>query len=314
LEAEKMKAEKILLRDISFEEAFKDFIEWKEDVDREESTLKVYEKVIHCFFRDVGISPFELTEEDVRWYVRNEKRRGIERNTIRTRLRTLSSFYSFMITREKYPIIYNPFKILCEQFKSIRKERPICATWDNSKKILLGLKDNPRNFALGVLLCKTGIRIGKEALNIEMGDIDFKEQFIFIKKRKGGSGGYVPFDDEVKFALERWILVRPGDSLSNHLFITQSGGKLGYPMANLVIKEAVKKAGVSTGSKQFEKKFTPHTFRTVLTTALRNVGCRDDVIRKIRGDAETSMLDYYTHLTREQIREEYLRCIPRLGI
>jgi len=34
----------------------------------------------------------------------------------------------------------------------------------------------------------------------------------------------------------------------------------------------------------------------------------------LRGDADASMLDRYTQFTQEQVRQEYLRAIPKLGV
>ncbi len=71
--------------------------------------------------------------------------------------------------------------------------------------------------------------------------------------------------------------------------------------------------GLSNG-KDFTQKFTPHTYRSVFTTEMRNARCREDILRRIRGDALRDIADIYTIITPEQIKAEYERCVPKLGI
>jgi integrase/recombinase XerD len=62
----------------------------------------------------------------------------------------------------------------------------------------------------------------------------------------------------------------------------------------------------------FHRKFTPHTFRTVFTTVMRQQGMDDQILQYIRGDSESQTMDIYTRVDREEVREQYLRCIQSL--
>ncbi|RXK51708.1 site-specific integrase [Halorientalis pallida] len=77
---------------------------------------------------------------------------------------------------------------------------------------------------------------------------------------------------------------------------------------------AIHTGTMEDGEDQFHKKFTPHTFRTVFTTLMRNQGMKQHVLQYIRGDAESETMDIYTRVDRDDVREEYLDCIKPLGL
>ena len=81
------------------------------------------------------------------------------------------------------------------------------------------------------------------------------------------------------------------------------------------VREAAVKEGImEKGENRFHKKFTPHTFRTVFTTLMRNQGMKQHILQYIRGDAESETMDIYTRVDREDARKEYLDCIKPLNL
>jgi len=81
------------------------------------------------------------------------------------------------------------------------------------------------------------------------------------------------------------------------------------------VKEAADRAGVAPKEeRRFEKKFTPHTFRTVFTTLMRKQGMKPYILKYIRGDAKTETMDIYTRVDRDEAKEEYLTCIKEIGL
>ena len=68
------------------------------------------------------------------------------------------------------------------------------------------------------------------------------------------------------------------------------------------------------GETRFHKKFTPHTFRTVFTTQMRNQRMPDHILQYIRGDSESETMDIYTRIDRTQAQQEYLKAIQTLEL
>jgi integrase/recombinase XerD len=80
------------------------------------------------------------------------------------------------------------------------------------------------------------------------------------------------------------------------------------------VKETAVGAGViERGEDRFHTKFTPHTYRTVFTTMMRNQGMKQHILRYIRGDAASETMDIYTRVDREDARKEHLDCIKTLN-
>jgi len=62
------------------------------------------------------------------------------------------------------------------------------------------------------------------------------------------------------------------------------------------------------------EKFTPHCFRHWFTTWLRRAGCPRAIIQELRGDVRKEAIDIYDHITQDELKENYLKYIPKLGI
>jgi integrase/recombinase XerD len=102
-----------------------------------------------------------------------------------------------------------------------------------------------------------------------------------------------------------------------YVFKSIRGNKLDRERLRRVVKNAAYQTGVTEyeHESRFHKKFTPHTFRTVFTTLMRNQGMTDHILQYIRGDdANKQTMDIYTRVDRREARKEYLEYIKPLGI
>lgn len=178
----------------------------------------------------------------------------------------------------------NPAAVVLEEIPQVYRERPDCATWENAKAIIRNIPD-PRNKAIAVVLAKTGCRI-REALEIKMDDLMLDDGFIRLRERKGGNQTVVPIDQEVKHAITRYRLIRP-DEDSEYLFQSVRGNRVPSTQVQRAVRKGAVRADVmGEGETRFHRKFTPHTFRTVFTTLMRNQGMKDHVLQYIRRGRE----------------------------
>jgi site-specific recombinase XerD len=100
----------------------------------------------------------------------------------------------------------------------------------------------------------------------------------------------------------------------NALFVNIKGERLEQGHVTRMVKSNAIKSGVGKDSTETAEAITPHVFRYAFTTHLAGNRCHPKVIQLLRGDADASMLDVPTQFTPEQVKEEYLRAIPKLGI
>lgn len=296
-------------------DAVNDFIERKQAMGRSRRTLNAYSRTLKSFFHEEfpDLAPEDVEVRHIEDYVGKLAARDLSQNTKRRYLESLSSFYGWAMKRPRFEnITGNPAAVVLEEIPQVYRERPDCATWENAKKIVHNIAD-PRNKAIAVILAKTGCRI-REALEIERDDLMLDDGFIRLRERKGGSQTVVPVDEEVKHALKRYRLVRP-DNDSEYLFLSIRGSRVDTTQVQRAVRDAAVEAGVmDEGETRFHRKFTPHTFRTVFTTLMRNQGMKDHILQHIRGDANNRTMDVYTRVDRHDARQEYLECIKSLDL
>jgi integrase/recombinase XerD len=47
---------------------------------------------------------------------------------------------------------------------------------------------------------------------------------------------------------------------------------------------------------------------------MRRYGCPRSIIQELRGDAKKEAIDIYDHITQDELKENYLQFVPKLGI
>ncbi|MEE6209030.1 tyrosine-type recombinase/integrase [Salarchaeum sp. III] len=290
-------------------------MERKRDMGRSRRTLNAYSRTLKSFFHEEfpDLAPEDVEVRHIEDYVGKLAARNLSQNTKRRYLESLSSFYGWTMKRPRFEdITGNPAAVVLEDIPQKYRQRPDCATWENAKNIVHNIAD-PRNKAIAVILAKTDCRI-REALEIERDDLMLDDGFIRLRERKGGSQTVVPVDEEVKHAIKRYHLVRP-DNDSEYLFLSVRGNRVNTTQVQRAVRDAAVEAGVmNEGETRFHRKFTPHTFRTVFTTLMRNQGMKDHILQHIRGDANNRTMDVYTRVDRNGARQEYLECIKSLDL
>ncbi len=257
-----------------------------------------------------GKHVFDITKLDIEDWMSKEKSNLKVSSKVQTTT-SLKSFYEYLLER-KY-ITENPVLEVAERMNRSNKRktlRPILSMQDVAK--IIKASTNPRDRAIMLTFYKTGMRV-HELLQLDLENIFWNERRIFIPKRKGGSPGNVYFDEECERALRLWISVRMANG-NNALFTNIQGGRLEQGSVTKMVKSNAIKSGVGKDSIDTSEAITPHVFRYAFTTHLAANRCHPKVIQMLRGDADANMLDRYTQFTPEQVRQEYLRAIPKLGI
>lgn len=174
----------------------------------------------------------------------------------------------------------------------------------------------PRDKAVIMLLAKTGVR-RNELVTIDINDVDFSLMKIILKPKAKRSNRVVLFDEECLMLLQDWLLVRKRYERPEvfALFITESGGRLDRNgVYNIVTSHAALIGLHDPASKRLEDHFTPHCLRHWFTTILRRNGMPREMVQELRGGSRTDSVDVYYHIDQEQMRVEYLRRMPRLGV
>ncbi|MFU1780191.1 site-specific integrase [Haloarcula japonica] len=288
----------------------------KDSVDNSRRTLNTYSRTAAKFFHEVfpELSPEEVYVEHVEEYLRQLDERDVAQNTKRRYIESLSSFYDWASKRRSTDISYNPAGVVLEQLDKVRRERPDTATWENGKRIIQEIPD-PRDKTAAILMAKTGART-KEVLTVKEEDLMLDDGFIRFKDRKGGTTTKNPLDDEAVQAVRRLQAVSSDDS--EFMFTAIHGGRVKRERIRREVRRAAVRAGVmeSEDEQRWHYKFTPHYYRTIFTSLMRNSepGLKDHWVGYLRGDSDQSIKDLYTRTPHEKIRKRYLETIKPLNL
>jgi integrase/recombinase XerD len=249
---------------------------------------------------------------------RQGKRESLSIKTIQNYFHALSSFNEFhvfydMMEKNLVPAF---IKRYLKQYKKngFGEKRQLISI--EQMALLINTTVSIRDKAVLTVLAKTGIRRG-ELIDIDVEDIDWAHDRIWLKPKKKRSNLIVFFDHETAVLLKRWLRVRASfvNDGENALFIGDRGGRIGRNIVYQVVSGNAKRLGLhDLTSNRLEDHFSPHCGRHWFTTHLRRSGLSKDFGKELRGDSRNDAIDIYDHIDHDELRRAYLEAIPRLGI
>ncbi|WP_132058377.1 tyrosine-type recombinase/integrase [Halorussus amylolyticus] len=262
-------------------------------------------------------------------------------STVATYASYLHRFYAYMTQVGAFDS--NPMALVVEEMnESIDKDPTRREISVPQMRAFVGEISHPLERAVVVTLLKTGVRVG-ELCNLDLRDVrlsgeaseayelgtrpqlDGRGDALFVgsdagrgdvvngeertaaNKRKRPT--VVPVDGELASVLTRWLAVRP-DAVSDAepLFVSTSkkwGRRLTPQMVRNVVETHAREAGWYRRGGGAEENVTPHYFRHFFTTHLRDRTGDRGIVKYLRGDVATDIIDTYTHNWGDRVREVY---------
>lgn len=163
----------------------------------------------------------------------------------------------------------------------------------------LSKPEGGRNKAILETMYSCGVRVS-ELVNLKISALYLDVGFIKVIG-KGDKERLVPIgSDAVKFIniyranIRSHITVKKGEE--DFLFLNRRGSRLTRVMIFLMLKELVKKAGIT-------KSISPHTFRHSFATHLVEGGADLRAVQEMLGHESITTTEIYTHLNREYLRD-----------
>lgn len=278
-------------------------------------TLNAYSRTAARFFHEFfpDTDPAEVMVGDIEQYVLIIDKRDVADNTKRRYVESLSSFYDWAMKRPRFEkITGNPAGVVLEELGRVRRERPDTATWENGRKIIDKIPD-PRDKTVAAVMAKTGARTS-EVLTIKQEDLKLEEGFIRFRDRKGGRTTVNPVDDETIEAVRRLQAITSQDS--EYVFTAIHGGRVQRERIRREVRKAAVRACVmdNIDEQRWHHKFTPHYYRTIFTSLMRNSGMKDHYVRYLRGDGDQEVMDLYTKIPKQKVRDAYLDHVKPLNV
>ena len=173
-------------------------------------------------------------------------------------------------------------------------------------QIDLSKPEGGRNKAILETMYSCGLRVS-ELVNLKISCLYLDVGFIRVTG-KGDKERLVPIGQSaIKYIniyrnnIRVHIPVKPGQE--DILFLNRRGSKLSRVMIFLMLKDLVKKAGIT-------KNISPHTFRHSFATHLVEGGADLRAVQEMLGHESITTTEIYTHLNRDFLRDTLQRFHP----
>lgn len=257
--------------------------------------------------KDSELMPQDLSPQLVRSYLGDLYFNNLAKASISRRLAAWRSFYRYL-GREGL-VADNPLSNVASL--KLEKKLPTFLFVDDCKALMEAPKsDSPlslRDRAILETLYSSGIRVG-EMMGLDIDDLNMVRGELRVMG-KGSKERLAPLGSYAKTALvnylERARPVLAKNSLDKALFVNNSGHRL----SDRSIRKIIKKYAVGLG---FQGNISPHTLRHTFATHLLDSGADLRAVQEMLGHKNLSTTQIYTHLTKERLREVYLKHHPRV--
>jgi site-specific recombinase XerD len=151
-----------------------------------------------------------------------------------------------------------------------------------------------RNRALVELVYSAGLR-SAEAVGLDLGDVDFEQELVHIRRGKGGKERVVPLGEEAAVWLARYLReARPelAKGAQDAFFVSARGRRLDTSTLRRIVPH-------------------PHRLRHAFATHLLEGGADLRTIQELLGHSSLSTTQVYSHVDPRHLRRVYDRSHPR---
>lgn len=264
------------------------------------NTIESYKRDLDKFLEyNKNTSIDNISNEDLKKYIKYLNDNGLNEKSIARNISSLKSFYKFLVI-SKY-ISSNTCDSL--YLPKIKKSLPSTLTEEEVMSLLdIELTDNfsYRNKAMLELLYATGLRVS-ELINLKLQDIDFSQDIIRTFG-KGSKERIIPIGDYAKEYLEKYIYEYRSSMLkreiSEYIFLNNHGKQMTRQGFFKIIKKIAKEKGIN-------KELSPHTLRHSFASHLLKYGADLRTIQELLGHSDISTTQIYTHITNEELKQNY---------
>ncbi|CAB1244204.1 Recombinase XerC [Ruminococcaceae bacterium BL-6] len=273
--------------------------------DASESTISSYStdyKTFQKFLQLQGIEPRlqTITTRDLRKYV-NYLKIGKEysNGTVRRKIHSLSSFFKFSLEMEyidKNPMLPIHAPRLEERLPIFISENDLRKLLEAPQKYARFHSHINRDRAMMGLLIYTGAR-KSEVLNLNWGDIDFREEIVHIRQGKGRKDREIPLMEPLAMILLDYYNERH-PKMDEPILLSDCHERLSKTAFQTLFKRYLIKCGLGN------KHYTIHKCRHSFATLLYENGVDLLAIQKMLGHRDLNSTKIYTHLTNAHMKEE----------
>ena len=228
--------------------------------------------------------------------------------SIARKISSIRSFYNYLMKEEL--IRSNPFRDV--ELPKKEKRLPKFIYPDEIESLFKSIDTSnafgKRNFLIMEFLYGTGVRVS-ELCGVELRDIDYSLGLVLVHG-KGSKDRYVPLHQNLIHLIREYVIMtredfyKRSDSVTKALFLNNKGTALSPRGVRLVVNKVIDNSNESL-------KISPHTLRHTFATHLLNNGADLRSVQELLGHSHLSSTQIYTQVTKEKLKENYLKAHPR---
>ena len=246
----------------------------------------------------------DIGKEELKKYIKNLNDKKLNEKTISRHISCLKSFYKFLVIDKR--INENVSEVLF--MPKTKKSLPKTLTEEEVFSLLdIKLVDNYsyRNKAMIELMYATGLRVS-ELINLKLQDVDLINEVVRVFG-KGSKERIVPLGEIAVISLKEYISkYRPlmlKQYNNNYLFLNNHGNNMTRQGFFKIIKSIGKEKGIKS-------EISPHTIRHSFASHLLKYGADLRTIQELLGHSDISTTQVYTHITNEELKQNYKNFHP----
>jgi integrase/recombinase XerD len=246
-----------------------------------------------------------IQDHHIRNYYRALKERpnkirggGLSNIYLNNHLQSLHKFREYLKKHNK-----KPFNLPIKREKETIAEKLNVVSQEEIKDLFMATGySNPlprfraRQKAVLVCLYSCGMR-RNEVLNLEISDILFDKERIYVRKGKNYKERFIPINLYNLNILEDYIYDKRMEfnksSESNYVFITEHSIKMSGATLENDLKQIIK---ATEDRILLEKKITPHALRHSIATHFLQAGMKIEDIQQFLGHSSLESTQIYTHI------------------
>lgn len=247
---------------------------------------------------ELKLSPAEVTLKHLQKFTGFINELGMSATSQARIISGIRSFYDYCVTEN---VVDNDPTLLLEAPKT-RRKLPDTLSVDEVEKIIssidLSTPEGVRNKAILETMYSCGLRVS-ELVNLKISQ--FYPDLGFLRVTgKGDKERLIPIGNTAIKHIKIYLkTVRSHVPISagqeDNLFLNRRGSKLSRVMIFLLLKDLVKKAGIT-------KVISPHTLRHSFATHLVEGGADLRAVQEMLGHESITTTEIYTHLDRDYLR------------
>jgi site-specific recombinase XerD len=294
---------------LSWDEAVDIYIRAKQAETASQRTVQYEKENLDCYKRIMIEQELTPSVEDIKvelirkyFVMYMVETKGYALSTINNRIHSLKRLF-FFLQREGW-ITKNPTVLLKTR---TGQQTPIYSLTEEQIMNMLTQPDQQkftgfRDYALLVLMLDTGFRLG-EVIQLKLSQVEIKSCFLVRVLGKSRRPRDVPFCDEVRKVLTKYIKIR-GDLHSECLFVTIDGEPLKIRTVQEIIQEYGEKARIS------EVRVSPHTLRHTFAKLYILNGGDPFSLQEILGHTTQDMVKRYVNLWKPEKKIQHTKASP----